>query len=59
VSVISSHDMTMAFGPHLAIIGEMGIPALRDYKSNKVEFKGMQISISFIQLKGESAGTTD
>jgi hypothetical protein len=49
--------MTMALGPHLAIRGEMGILALRDDKSSKVEFKGMQISISFVQMKGESTGT--
>jgi len=29
------------------------------HKSSKVEFKGMQISISFVRLKGESTGTTD
>lgn len=33
----------MAFGSGLAISGEMGILALRDYKSSKVEFKGMQM----------------
>ena len=43
MSLVSSRDMTMAFGSHLAIIGEMGIPALRDDKSSKVEFKGMQM----------------
>ncbi len=59
LSLASSRDMTMAFGPYFAIIGEMGILALRDDKSSKVEFKGMQISISFIQLKGESTGTAD
>jgi hypothetical protein len=31
----------------------MGIPALRDYKSSK----GMQVSISFVRLKGENTGT--
>lgn len=32
---MSSRDMTMAFGPHLAVSGEMGILALRDYKSSR------------------------
>lgn len=59
MSLVSSMDMTMAFGFHSAISGEMGIPALRDDKSSTVEFKGMQVSISFVQMKGESTGTTD
>lgn len=40
---MASRDMMMAFGSHLAISGEMEILALRDNKSSKVEFKGMQM----------------
>jgi hypothetical protein len=51
--------MTMAFGLHSAVIGEMVALALRDYKSSKVEFKVMQVSRSFFQLEGENKGTTE
>lgn len=45
--MVSSRDMTMTFRLHSAVIGEMGILALRDYKSSKVEFKGMQMKPHF------------
>jgi hypothetical protein len=39
MSLVSPMDMTMAFGSGLAVSCEMEIPALRDDKSSKVEFK--------------------
>jgi len=44
--IISSRYMTMAF-------------PFRDNKSSKVDLKGMQISISFVRLKGGSIGKSD
>ena len=35
VSLVSSRDMTMAFGLHSAVSAEMGTFSLRDYKSSK------------------------
>lgn len=35
MSLVSSMDMTMAFGSHSVVSGEMGTLALRDYKSSK------------------------
>lgn len=49
----------MAFGLHSAVSAEMGALSLRDYKSSKIEFKVMQVSKSFVQLKGENKGTTE
>ena len=33
--MVSSRDMTIAFGSHSVVSGEMGILSLRDYKSSK------------------------
>ncbi len=33
--MVSSRDMTMAFGPHSAKSGKMGTLSLRDYKSSR------------------------